>query len=60
MFLNKILLSKLLYFQEEFSQKNREMLFGKDCNAEKAFDHLDEDKDGEVGLILKYVSQKCN
>lgn len=53
-------MSKLSYFQEEFSQKNREMLFGKDCTAEKAFDHLDEDKDGEVGLILKYISQKCN
>lgn len=49
MFVNEILLNKLSYFKEEFSQKSREMLFGKNYTAEKAFDHLDEDKDGEVG-----------
>lgn len=60
MFFKRDTLEQIVIFQEEFSQKSREMLFGKDCTAEKAFDHLDEDKDGEVGLILKYVSQKCN
>nr|XP_034309105.1 uncharacterized protein LOC105339290 [Crassostrea gigas] len=41
---------KNAFEDEEFSQKSREMLFGKDCTAEKAFDHLDEDKDGEINF----------
>ena len=42
-----------LKFQEEFSTKSSEMLFGKDCTVHKAFDLLDKDKNGEVsGFIL--------
>lgn len=42
----------MLYFQEEYSQKSREMLLGKDYTAEKAFNHFDEDKDGEADYFL--------
>lgn len=42
------LFNKLLYFQEEFSQKSKEMLLGKSYTAEKAFNHFDEDKDEEA------------
>mgnify|MGYP003690215219 CR=1 FL=1 len=41
-----------LKFQEEFSTKSSEMLFGKDCTVHKAFDLLDKDKNGEVSGFI--------
>ena len=50
-----------LKFQEEFSTKSSEMLFGKDCTVHKAFDLLDKDKNGEVsGFIFvqcRYIAE---
>lgn len=40
---------KFSFFQDDFSKKSSEMLFGKDCTVQKAFDLLDKDKNGEVG-----------
>ena len=45
-----------LKFQEEFSTKSSEMLFGKDCTVHKAFDLLDKDKNGEVSdFVFVYL-----
>lgn len=35
---------------DDFSKKSSEMLFGKDCTVQKAFDLLDKDKNGEINF----------
>eukprot|EP00105_Crassostrea_gigas_P043528 XP_019927676.1 PREDICTED: uncharacterized protein LOC105340042 isoform X3 [Crassostrea gigas] len=36
--------------EDDFSKKSSEMLFGKDCTVQKAFDLLDKDKNGEINF----------
>ncbi|XP_048754204.1 uncharacterized protein LOC125665551 isoform X4 [Ostrea edulis] len=38
------------FMDEEFSKKSSEMLFGKDCTVQQAFDLLDKDGNGEINF----------
>ena len=58
----KLISSHHLYFhlfkEEDFPQRYRERLFGKDVTVEEAMSALDKNEDGEVLKVRIYISER--